>query len=181
MEKQGFDTNKSGNIGREIEKKNFCKMYAEAFSMKKEVKANRMQYKNPNPRHRAPQGDADELFQFCVNNVEHEEDVILSRNLRNILGDDQRCLHVRYMQAYRVKVLLIVLHQAKAFVKRLIKVLNSAVKDYSIAEMQVRRYGNSKEQRQRHNEYFAHRALTRALRRRNLGQKVTFLYTKYRA
>jgi len=90
----------------ETEKDNFCKTYAEALKLKKHEKAARVERKMPSPRHRAQQDDADDLVEICVKDMEHEKASILRRNIRNILNDDQHCLHVRYMQADRVELLV---------------------------------------------------------------------------
>lgn len=101
-------------------------------------------YKTYSPRHRASQDDADELEAICVRDMEHEKAGILRRNIRNILSDEQHCLHVRYMQTERVE-LLPSLHQTESVKECLIKLGHSIVKDCSIVGMQVRRGGSSEE------------------------------------
>ena len=161
------------------EKDNFCKTYAEALKLKKHEKAARVERKMPSPRHRAQQDDADDLVEVCVKDMEHEKASILRRNIRNILNDDQHCLHVRYMQADRVE-LLVPRHQEQAVIQRLTKVGHSVVNNYSVEGIQVRRDGTSEDQRQRRNAYCDHRAMTRTLNRGNLGRSVTLFYAKKR-
>lgn len=105
--------------------------------------------------------------------MEHEKAGVLRRNLSIIISGGQHCLHVAYMQAKRLK-LLMTRHQEKAIIKSLIKVGHSA-------GMEVHRYGSSEEHRQLRSVYCAHRALTPTLSRGNLGQSVILLFKKKRA
>lgn len=60
--------------------------------------------------------------------MEHEKAGILRWKLQNILGDDQHCLHVRYMQADRVE-LLVPHYQAQSVIKSLTTVGHSVIND----------------------------------------------------
>lgn len=109
--------------------------------------------------------------------MEQENADILRRNIRDILSYDQHCLHVLYMQAERVEM-LVARDQAQVIIKSLISAGHSVVNDYSIVGMQVRQERSSKEQLQRRNEKCAHRALTRTLSRGNLGGGMNLFYEK---
>lgn len=128
-----------------------------------ETRVARKKLKILNPRHRAPQNDADDLVATCVKEIEHEKAGTLRRNLRNILSDYEHCLHVHYMQAEIVK-LLVPRHHAEAIIKNLIKVVHSVFNDYDIAGVQVRRDDSSEKHGKRCNAHCAHRALTRTLK-----------------
>lgn len=80
-----------------------------------------MLHKISSPRHRTLQDDANDFVAICFKYMEHEKANILRRNLRNILGDYQHCLYVRYMRADIVDLLL-PRHQTHSIIKRLIKV-----------------------------------------------------------
>lgn len=143
----------------------------------KEGKVAKLQHKTPSPRHRVPQEDADILFTICVKYMEHEKAVILRKNTCNILCAKQHCLHVRYIYAENVK-LLVLKHQEQEVIKSMINVGHSVVSDNSILGMQVRRDGSNDETRQRRNSYCAHRALTRTVKRGNLAKSVTLFCKK---
>lgn len=51
------------------EEEKFCKFYAEALQAKKEEKASRGHKNTSNPRNRAPQDEADDLVDICVNDM----------------------------------------------------------------------------------------------------------------
>lgn len=138
-----------------------------------------MHHRNPILRHMVPQDDEDDLVAICVNDMKHEKTGILRRKISNILSNHQYYLHVRYVQAERVE-LLVPRQKAQAIIQNLIKVGHSVGSDYSIAGMQVRRGESYEKQFQRRNAYCGHHALTQTLSRGNLGRRVTLLYKKKR-
>lgn len=112
--------------------------------------------------------------------MKHKKAGILRRNIRNILGDYQHCLYVRYVQEYRVKM-LVTRHQEQAGIKSITSVGQSVVNEYSIAGMQARLNGSSEKQHQMRNAYCAHHELPRTLRPGNPGRSVTIFYTQKRS
>lgn len=165
MIEKGIDKNINGQSepAALLTKEIYRQSYADSLKVKKEAREARLQHKTPIPRHRSPLDDADELVAICVKDMKHKKTRILRRSLRNILGDGHHCLHVRYMQADGVD-LLVSRHQKQALIKGLTRIGHSIVNYFPIAGIGVRLYESSEEQRLWRNAYCAHRTLSRTLR-----------------
>lgn len=115
------------------------------LKFEKQARAASLQQKTTSLRYRTPQNDTDDLVVTCAKDLKQEKADFLRKTLRDILNDDRNFLHVRYMQAERVEM-LVPRHQAQAIFKSLIKVGQSVVNKYFIAGMQVRQDRSSEEQ-----------------------------------
>ena len=129
--------------------------------------------RKPSLRRRSAKSDAEELVAIGVSNMAHEDASIIREDLRMLLTDGVRVLHVRYLQENHME-LVTPRHQEQALKNQLIAVGYKVMSGYSPLSMQVRREIDE-EKRARRNAYCAARALERAIRG-NLGRSVSAYY-----
>lgn len=129
--------------------------------------------KFPSPRNRTVKDDAEEIFAVGVKNMTHEGADNIRADLRMVLTDGVRVLHVRYLQENHMQPVKR-RHQYKALKDHLISIGYKVMSGYSRLSMQVRRELDE-DNRARRKAYCAARVIERSLKG-NLGRSVITYY-----
>lgn len=152
------------------EKEAFRATYASKFRERSLEMDNR---KKPSPRHRVVKDDAEDLVAVGAKNMAQEEASKIRADLRIVLTDGVRVLHVRYLQEDQMK-LVTPRHQEQALKYQIIALGYTIKNGYSTLSMQVRREIDEENCAWR-NSHCASRALRRALKC-NIGRSVSLYY-----
>jgi len=146
------------------------------YASKVRQKTHEMELKRkPSIRRRTVKQDAEDLVGIGISNMAHEDASKIREDLRMILTDGVRVLHVRYLQENHME-LVTPRHQEQALKNQLMAVGFKVMSGYSALSLQVRRELDE-EKRARRNAYCAAKAIERALKG-NLGRSVNAYYEK---